>query len=290
MGVQPAVHGPPTAAIETPSGKDVAYENFPVGSWLLPAALRPHVATFYAFARAIDDIADNPALAPDDKIRRLTAFEQVLIGEDGDHPGLAKGVAMRQCLQATGISSRHCLDLIAAFKQDAVKSRYRDWGELIGYCQLSAAPVGRFLLDLHGGHVSGGYAASDALCIALQIINHLQDCQDDYRTLDRVYLPTLWLEEEGAAIEDLDRSAVTLPLRRVLDRILGGVQGLLNEAAPLPRGLRSRRLAMEAAAILDIAHTLSGRLRQGDPLKRRIELSKFDYALCCTRGATWALL
>jgi hydroxysqualene synthase len=278
-----------TQSIEVPSGKDAGYENFPVGSFLLPAAMRPHVATFYAFARAIDDIADSPQLAPDEKIVRLDGFAQALQNERPGDRGYAKAHAMRRTLDVTGITPRHCLDLVSAFKQDATKLRYADWPELIDYCNRSAAPVGRFLLDLHGGS-RDGYAPSDALCNALQVINHLQDCQDDLRTLDRVYLPTEWLEEEGAALADLDRPALSAPLRRVIDRCLDGVDVLLAQAASLPRGLASHRLAMESAAILDIARALGRQLRSRDPLAGRVQLGKAGFAACCIRGALSALV
>jgi hydroxysqualene synthase len=270
--------------VETPSGKDASYENFPVGSWLLPAVLRPHVAIFYAFARTIDDIADDALLAADEKVARLSAFERALLGGEADNAAYAKAHAMRETLSAAGITKQHCLDLISAFKQDAIKLRYDDWQELIDYCDRSAAPVGRFLLDLHGG-CRRGYRPSDALCNALQVINHLQDCQDDYRKLKRVYLPMGWMLEEGAQIEDLDRSTITPALRRVVDRCLDGVDGLLVEAEQLPAALNSRRLAMESGAILKIARTLSARLRVQDPLTRRVQLSKSAFALCCLRGA-----
>jgi len=278
----------PTVA-ETPSGKDAAYENFPVGSWLLPAKLRPHVAVFYAYARAIDDIADNPDLPADEKIARLDGFERALLGREPEDAAFAKARAMRESLAATDVAPRHCLDLIAAFKQDAIKLRYADWDDLIGYCMLSAAPVGRYLVDLHGGSAHG-YGPSDALCNALQVINHLQDCQDDYRSLNRVYLPLDWMAEEGATVEDLDRSITGAPLRMVIDRTLDGVEALLETAAALPTGLTSRRLAMESAAILEIARMLTYRLRHRDPLAERIELSKSEYLWCCMRGAASSLL
>src|ERR1700759_5117553 len=103
--------------IETPSGKGAGDENFPVGSWLLPRPLRPHVATYYAFARAIDDIADNPDLKAEDKLRRLDGFAAALVNGSTD-PDYAKADALRHTLAATGISAAHGLDLISAFKQD----------------------------------------------------------------------------------------------------------------------------------------------------------------------------
>ncbi len=282
---------PPPAddALETPSGKDASYENFPVGSWLLPAKLRPRVAAYYAFARSIDDIADNPHLAPADKIARLDAYAAGVLGEAGNDAAPEKAIAMRRTLVETGISPRHCTDLVAAFKQDAVKSRYDDWADLMGYCLRSAAPVGRFLLDLHGGS-KDGYGPSDALCNALQVINHLQDCAFDYSELDRVYLPLDWMRAEGAAVADLAGPALTSPLRRVVDRCLDGVDALLGEARALPPGLASRRLGMESAVIVDIALTLAARLRRHDPLAGRVALSRPAYVWCCTRGIAGQLV
>ena len=167
--------------VETPSGKGAGDENFPVGSFLLPRRLRPHVAVFYAYARAIDDIADNPELAPEDKVARLDRMAAAIEGRESGVPALATAERMRQSLLETDITTRHCLDLISAFQQDAVKLRYDDWADLLDYCDRSANPVGRYLLDLHG-ESPDGYPASDALCSALQVLNHLQDCQDDYLT------------------------------------------------------------------------------------------------------------
>ena len=271
-----------TSAIETPSGKAAPDENFPVGSWLLPARLRPHVAVFYRFARAIDDIADNPDLAPDDKIARLDAFEAALTGPSND-ARLDTAQRMRQSLTATGVTDRHCRDLIAAFRQDAVKNRYEDWQDLMGYCRLSAAPVGRYLLDLHGGS-AGGYGPSDALCNALQVLNHLQDCQEDYRLLDRVYLPQDWLADEGVDVTELDRGASTDPMRRVLDRCLDGTDVLIATAKALPGGLVSWHLALESAVIVNIAENLSVLLHRRDPLAGRVALGRVGVLACGLRG------
>jgi squalene synthase HpnC len=265
-----------TRDVETPSGKGSHDENFPVGSLLLARRLRPHVALFYAFARAIDDIADNPRLAPADKVERLEGFEAAITGRVTDTPGFEKAYRLRESLLATGVDPRHCVDLIAAFKQDATKLRYRDWDDLMGYCDRSAAPVGRYLLDLHGED-RAHYPASDALCNALQVINHLQDCADDYSTLDRVYLPLEWMEEAGARVEDLARNCASPALRRVIDRTLDGVESLLPRARELPRLLRSRRLAFESSVIVVIAERLTRRLRLEDPVANRVELTPFGF-------------
>lgn len=260
-------------AAETPSGKGAGDENFPVGSWLLPARLRPHVARFYAFARAIDDIADNPALRPEDKVRRLERFEDAVTGRDTDDPALATAHRLRASLAETGVTSQHCVDLVAAFKQDAVKLRYDDWADLLGYCALSANPVGRYLLDLHGEDPAG-YPASDALCSALQVINHLQDCADDYRSLDRVYLPQDWMAAAGVTVDDLDGAQSSAGVRRVLDLCLDATADLLEAADRLPGRLRSRHLALESAVIVALAHRLVRELGARDPLSERVVLNK----------------
>lgn len=269
--------------VETPSGKQAKDENFPVGSWLLPAALRPHVAIFYAYARAIDDIADDPDLAPAEKITRLDGFAAALRDPGGADPAFAKANAIRDSMTATNVDPRHCLDLIAAFKQDAVKSRYADWDELMAYCMLSAAPVGRYLIDLHG-ESKDAYAASDALCCALQVINHLQDCQDDYRTLDRVYLSTDWMSDAGITVAALDSDTASAGLRRVIDQNLAATEALMGVAQSLAGQLRNTRFALEAAVIVRIANRLTGELRRRDPLAERVVLRRPQYILCGIGG------
>ncbi len=272
-----------TATVETPSGKTAKDENFPVGSWLLPRSLRPHVAAFYAFARAADDIADNPRLTSEDKIARLDGFAEALSVGTG-HPRLyGKALALRACLAETGVTARHGLDLLAAFRQDAVKTRYANWDELIDYCTLSASPVGRFLLDLHG-ESQEGYPASDALCNALQILNHLQDCQADHRDMDRVYLPLDWLTAQAGRVEDLQASKANSAVRAVIDMCLTGTEELLATAATLPARLRDRSLAMESAVILHLARRLTHRLRRSDPIAGRVKLSRLDFARCGITG------
>lgn len=269
--------------IETPSGKGAGDENFQVGSWLLPAALRPHVAAFYAFVRAADDIGDNPALDPDDKIARLDAFAHALTGPQEAAADLPKAQALRASLAATGVTPQHALDLLAAFKRDATKLRYRDWQDLLGYCALSASPVGRYLLDLHGEQAEL-YAYSDPLCDALQVLNHLQDCQDDFRALNRVYLPLDGFSAAGIEVGELDKASASPAMRQVLDRALDGVDDLLATARDLPRVLASRRLAAESGVIVAIARRLAALLRRRDPLASRVELGRPQFLFCGVSG------
>ncbi|MBM3573051.1 MAG: squalene synthase HpnC, partial [Alphaproteobacteria bacterium] len=234
-----------SASLETPSGKDAGGENFPVGSLLIRPDLRRHVHAFYRFARQGDDVADNPALAPADKVARLNIMAATVAGaSDGDDIAAPAAARMRASLVESGLSARHCLDLLEAFKLDAIKSRYRDWDDLIGYCRLSAMPVGRHVLDLHG-EARATWASSDALTAALQVIDHLQDCGDDYRGLDRVYLPQDVLAATGAKLDDLGRAALTPALRQTIDVVLDRTAVLLAEARGLPALARDWRLECE---------------------------------------------
>jgi squalene synthase HpnC len=271
---------PTAGTIETPSGKGAGDENFPVASILIDRRLRPHVLRFYAFARAADDVADNPALGADEKLRRLDLFEAGLAAAaTGPEPA----VRLRDSLAETGVSDAHARDLLAAFRQDAVKRRYADWGELMDYCALSAHPVGRFMLDLHG-EATSAHAPGDALCAALQVLNHLQDCGDDRRALNRVYLPADWMAEVGVSVAALDAPAAAPGLRRVLDRCLDGCDRLLEQAVPLAGLIRSRRLAAEVAVIHCLARRLAAALRRRDPLAQRVRPSKPDMAVAAGAG------
>jgi len=270
-----------SASFETPSGKHAGSENFPVGSWLIRAELRPEVHAFYNFARSADDIADNPELAPEEKVRRLARMGAVLQGDEGaDAPA---ALSMRASLARTGIGPEHCLDLLRAFTMDATKLRYRDWDDLMVYCRYSASPVGRQVLDLHG-ETRATWAPSDALCSALQVINHLQDCGEDFRALNRVYVPFTLLAEHGESVDCLGAGAASPGLRRALDRLLDQTAELLVHARELPRRVTDLRLRAETAIIVTLAETLTDMLRRQDPLARRVKLGKAGFAWAASRG------
>ena len=262
-----------TDSVESWSGKDRGAENFPVGSALIAARLRPHVHAFYTFARNADDIADSDVLLSDDKLARLGVMADVLAGRRTS--GSPSATGLRASLLATGVSPQHALDLITAFSRDATKRRYATWDELADYCRYSAMPVGRHVLDLHGEHTDT-WKPSDALCTVLQVLNHLQDCQKDLLHLDRCYLPLDLLAAHGATVNDLHAPAASPGLRRVLDLLLDRCD-VLNEAArALPRRVRDRRLRLETAVIVGLSHRLAARLRRGDPLATRVKLTKVD--------------
>ena len=263
--------------LETPSGKAAGDENFPVASRLIARPFRRHAHLFYAFARAADDIADNPELEADDKIARLDLFAEALVNPREIPGAPLSALALARSLAETGVPARHPLDLLDAFRQDARTLRYETWDDLLDYCNRSAAPVGRYLIDLHG-EPDSAYEASDNLCNALQVLNHLQDCKADRASLDRVYIPLAWFREAGIDVGALDGARSSTAMRRVLDRCLAATGELLERAAPLPDRIRGLRFSMECAVIVMIANKLRSELDRRDPLAERVVLSRTQYA------------
>jgi farnesyl-diphosphate farnesyltransferase len=269
------------AGVETASGKDRGDENFPVGSWLIRAGLRAHVHAFYDFARQADDIADNAALGADEKVARLDVMEAVLTGVSD--AGSASALRLRESLQITGVSAIHARELLVAFRQDARKNRYASWDELMAYCRYSAAPVGRYVLDLHG-ESQESWAASDALCAVLQIVNHLQDAAPDLRSLDRCYVPQDLLAKYGAGTDDIARDKMLPGLRGVFDEMLAACDDLNKSAAALPGQVAARRLRVETAVIANLARRLTAKLQAGDALAGRVKLVKSDFVMAALQS------
>ncbi len=238
-----------------PPSRDHDQENFPVASLLLPRAVRPQVLAFYRFVRTADDIADSAMLTEAEKLDLLAGMETLL-----DH-------------QAAGEGSPEARVMLSAFRQDVVQRRYTDWAELEAYCARSAVPVGRMLLRLHG-EKADAIPAADALCTALQVLNHLQDLVADQQALDRIYLPLPWLEPAGG--EDAFFASDNAVRRAVLDAALDRVEAALDIAAALPRLLHSR-LRLQAAVTLALAWRLLARLRAADPVLGRVALSRLDF-------------
>jgi squalene synthase HpnC len=241
-------------------------ENFPVASLLIAPRHRATILAFYRFVRAADDVADSAVLSATEKVARLDRLEAGLLGQEDAG---AEASILRQALAAGNLSPRHAQDLLTAFRTDATKLRYRDWNDLIGYCTYSAMPVGRFVLDVHGED-RRTWPASDALCAALQIINHLQDCGKDYRALDRVYIPLDAMERHGVKFEDLGAERASPALLNCVRDLAARTRDLLHEAAPFAMLIDDLRLALEVAVIHKLAVNLVGRLMRRDPLRERL--------------------
>lgn len=272
-------------APEAVLGKTAGEENFPVGSFLIARRLRPHVAAYYRFARTADDISDHPSLSPDEKVAGLHAMARALSTGKAETVEAEASIPLKRSLEETGVDPRHALDLLLAFERDSLRQRTHSWEDLIDYCRYSAMPVGRFLLELHGEKDARAWQGSDALCAALQILNHLQDMKHDFLFLNRAYLPEDWMAEAGAEFEDLEGDALTPGLEAVLGRMLDGAKKLINTSRRLPLGVVSRGLRMESAVIVLLAERLYQRLRVGDPVKTPIKLSTWDFISSTLAGA-----
>ena len=254
------------------SGKGHRDENFPVASVLISPRHRPAILAFYRFVRTADDVADHATASPDEKLRLLEDMRLGLMGAFGASP---EGAALNRLLMQRGLTTDHAADLLEAFRRDVTKLRYADWGELMDYCRFSAMPVGRYVLDVHGED-RALWPLSDALCAALQIVNHLQDCAEDYRLLDRVYLPLDTMGELGATPEMLAASRATPALRSVIAALARRNARLLEQSAPFAAHIRDRRLALEVSLIQRLAEDLNAKLLVRDPLSERVHHRKIE--------------
>ncbi len=256
------------------SGKTHRDENFPVASLLFRPEHRAPIVCFYEFVRTADDISDHPTLSDDAKMSSLDRLEKSLLGKsDAD----AEGVALRKVLSERGMPTRHAQDLLTAFRMDVTKRRYRDWDDLIHYCSFSAMPVGRYVLDVHG-ESRDTWPASDAICAVLQIINHLQDCQKDYRSLDRVYIPQDALAAAGTSVTALDASKSSPELLACLQGLARRTETYLREGDPLPGLIKNTRAALWVTIVQELAQRLVKILQQRDPLSENVHFGKPAFA------------
>jgi len=267
------------------SGKGRGDENFPVASFLIRPRHRPPIHAFYRFARAADDVADHPTAAAEEKLQLLEVMRASLVGATSSS---REATELREILRARGITIQHGLDLLEAFRRDVIKLRYADWQDLMDYCRYSAMPVGRFVLDVHG-ELQTAWPTSDALCAALQVINHLQDCGEDYRNLNRVYIPLDELVRAGLGPEVLAQQSASGALRKVFAEMAQQVSRLLAESRPFASLIHDRRLATEVRVIQALAESLTDRLRLRDPLSDRVHHTKAEAFLIGLRTTVRSL-
>ncbi|AEI37299.1 MAG: squalene synthase HpnC [Zymomonas mobilis subsp. pomaceae] len=261
-------------AVALASGKGHQDENFPVASFLINPKYRPVILAFYQFARHADDVADNATASKKD---RLSILEEMRASLTGESQNDTDAVILRETLLNHHLeqASVHGLDLLEAFRRDVSINRYKDWDALIDYCRYSAAPVGRFVLDVHG-ESRNLWPMNDALCTALQIINHLQDCGKDYRMLNRVYIPTDIMEAVGASMGDLGRFHASLALQQAISTLALKTMQLLKRSAGFSEAIQDRRLGVEVAVIQRLAESLTKRLIKRDPLSERVHHNKAE--------------
>lgn len=280
-----------SSAGELRSGKTHRDENFPVASWIIHPRHRALILAFYNFVRTADDIADHADLDDATKLRLLDELDNDLTGENIKKTvaGQKEAIALRAAFAERGMAPRHARDVITAFRMDVTKRRTTDWDDLIHYCSYSAMPVGRFMLDVHG-ESTATWPASDALCAALQINNHLQDCGEDFRNLDRVYIPQDTLARHGASVEDLKQPRASAALRACIRELADKTEGLLRQSQTLDVNVEDTRLGCEIAVIQTFAERILDLLKVRDPLSENVHLSKSamaGYALSGVASGLW---
>ena len=261
------------------------YENFPVASVLLPARLRRPVALIYRFAREADDFADEGDAPAAVRLAQLDEFRLQLSKLER---GAAPEIPWFSDLGA--VIEQHCLpfepfyDLLSAFSQDVVQTRYATHAQVLDYCRRSANPVGRILLVLYRAADPAHLARSDAICTSLQLINFLQDVAVDYRK-DRIYLPQDELARFGLTEGDLARGETGGRWREFMAFQVARARALLEEGAPLGGalggriGLELRMIVAGGARILEkIEHV------GGDVFRRRPVLRPLDWPLMLLRS------
>ncbi|THF63447.1 squalene synthase HpnC [Pseudothauera rhizosphaerae] len=220
------------------------YENFPVASLLLPARLREPVEAIYAFARGADDVADEGDAAPAERLARLDEYRTALAAIERHQPCPVADLAplferLERNVRAHALPLQLFRDLLDAFSQDVVKTRYADFAEILDYCRRSANPVGRLLLHLYGVSDETALAQSDAICTSLQLINFWQDVSIDWDK-DRIYLPADDMASFGVTEAQVGQGRVDEPWRALLDFQVQRARAMMRAGAPLARRLPGR--------------------------------------------------
>jgi squalene synthase HpnC len=216
------------------------YENFPVASPLLPAALREPVRAIYAFARSADDLADEGQASPSERIDALNAYEDELDSiDEGQRPNTDLFRHLASTITHHQLSTKPLRDLLSAFRQDVTQTRYASYAELLDYCARSADPVGRIMLALFRMDQPQHLQRSDAICSALQIINFLQDVAIDWHK-GRVYLPQEDLQRFGVTEAQIQDGSVDQRWRELMGFELDRARQLMLSGAPLARAIPGR--------------------------------------------------
>ncbi len=235
------------------AGKAAA-ENFPVALRMLPRRYRDHLMAVYAYARTVDDAGDEAP--PDERPGLLAELEEDLrrlyagAGQPGGHPRDPAVRGLAGVVSDCHIPAQPFRDLIEANKQDQVVTRYGTFGELLGYCTLSANPVGQLVLYVFGCYTPERAALSDSVCSGLQVVEHLQDVGEDFRA-GRVYLPAEDLRSYGVTDADLAASSASPQLRKLIRFEADRAGALISSGAPLIRQLHG-------AARIAVAGYLAG--------------------------------
>ena len=235
-------------------------ENFPVALRLLPSSVRADLAAVYRFARFVDDVGDEAPRDTDGRLALLDLVERDVQRIDDGRPTLAPVADLTSLTARHHVPVQTYLDLVQANRVDQVRTAYETFDDLLDYCRLSAAPVGRIVLHVAGAAGPVEIADSDAVCAALQVLEHCQDVGEDARR-GRVYLPASELRDASVAGRALRAAGTSPALRRVIERQVERSRALLEHGTPLVDRL-------SGWARLAVAGYVAGGLATADALER----------------------
>ncbi|CAH0191745.1 All-trans-phytoene synthase [Massilia sp. Bi118] len=261
------------------------YENFPVASILLPRRLAPAVEAIYAFARSADDIADEGDALPAERFAQLDAYDAALDAIDaGDTPREPMFARLAEALRRHALPTQPLRDLLSAFRQDVVTTRYTDFSSLLDYCRRSANPVGRLMLGLYGRADAASLRESDAVCSALQLINFWQDVGIDIGK-GRIYLPQEDLARFGVGEDDIFQARATPAWRALMRFEVERARGLMLEGAPLAVRLPGR-IGWELRLVVQGGLRILEAIERADydVFRRRPQLKRLDWLVLLWRG------
>ncbi len=252
------------------------YENFPVVSFLIPKHLQKHVAIIYWFARTADDFADEGNFSEDERIKKLDEFENRLTQLLNGNPDNNFEVALKNSIEERKLSPEHFYNLLKAFKQDVTKKQYENYNELLCYCENSANPVGRLILELFDIRDENAFLLSDKICTALQLTNFYQDVSIDWEK-GRIYIPRDELKKYKVGKIVFELKENNLNFKLVLEANVKRTEKLFSEGRGLLKYLKGRLKREIAWTILGGEKILNKIKRiDYDVLNRRPELTKFD--------------
>jgi len=281
------------AAVDSarPEARRAGEENFPVALRLLPSSRRRHLMAVYGFARTADDIGDQAP--PEQRQRLLDELEtdlRCLYAGRGDRTAAQSQVvrALEPAVADCGLPVQPFLDLIQANRQDQIVTRYQTFEDLLGYCRLSANPVGRIVLHVFGSFTPARAALSDSVCTALQLAEHWQDVAEDSRA-GRIYLPASDMQAFGVTEADLALPAAPPQVRALVGFETARARLLLDTGAPLISTLRGAARAAVAGYVAGGRAALAAITASGNdvlaatrrPGKRRLAA---ELMLAYTRG------
>ena len=261
------------------------YENFPVGSVLLPPRLRYPVAVIYRFARTADDFADEGALPAADRLGQLEAYRTELTRlQQNRPPETPLFHALAGVVRQHELPLQPFFDLLDAFSQDVTKSRYANFSEVLDYCRRSADPIGRLMLHLYRAASDENLGQSDAICSALQLINFWQDVGVDFRK-DRIYLPQDEMALFGVSEQQIAAQDTNGRWTELMQFQTRRARAMLESGAPLTLRLRGR-IGLELRMIVQGGLRVLEKLDSvgGDIFRRRPVLRAHDWPLMLIRA------